>query len=133
MYGSIPPELNLLEYPDGVPSPPHKARYLIKCLLTCVILYKFQWRHRFSGKNRHCGVPITRGVRYILAGFCGDDSAYAQQDDIDEEQERIDEEAIEEEDDQDGDAEAKELADEAEMDLDALLPPGYLAQRGNED
>jgi len=23
----------------------------------------------FSGKNRHCGVPITRGVRYILAGF----------------------------------------------------------------
>eukprot|EP00729_Bicosta_minor_P006387 gene6387-17794_t len=59
----------------------------------------------FSGKNRHCGVPITRGVRYILAGFCGDDSAYAQQDDIDEEQERIDEEAIEEEDDQDGDAE----------------------------
>jgi len=72
-------------------------------------------------------------VRYILAGFCGDDSAYAQQDDIDEEQERIDEEAIEEEDDQDGDAEAKELADEAEMDLDALLPPGYLAQRGNED
>lgn len=72
-------------------------------------------------------------MRYILAGFCGDDSAYAQQDDIDEEQERIDEEAIEEEDDQDGDAEAKELADEAEMDLDALLPPGYLAQRGNED
>lgn len=23
----------------------------------------------FSGKNRHCGLPITSGVRYILAGF----------------------------------------------------------------
>lgn len=23
----------------------------------------------FSGYNRHCGVPITRGIRYILAGF----------------------------------------------------------------
>lgn len=25
----------------------------------------------FSGRNRHRGVAITRGVRYILAGFCG--------------------------------------------------------------
>jgi predicted 2-oxoglutarate/Fe(II)-dependent dioxygenase YbiX len=24
----------------------------------------------FSGRNRHRGVAITRGVRYILAGFC---------------------------------------------------------------
>lgn len=23
----------------------------------------------FSGKNRHCGVAITAGTRYILAGF----------------------------------------------------------------
>jgi hypothetical protein len=24
----------------------------------------------FSGKNRHCGMAISAGVRYILAGFC---------------------------------------------------------------
>lgn len=24
----------------------------------------------FAGQNRHCGVPVTSGVRYILAGFC---------------------------------------------------------------
>jgi len=23
----------------------------------------------FSGKNRHCGLAISKGVRYILAGF----------------------------------------------------------------
>ena len=23
----------------------------------------------FHGHNRHCGMPVTRGVRYILAGF----------------------------------------------------------------
>ena len=24
----------------------------------------------FSGQNRHRGVPIVRGTRYVLAGFC---------------------------------------------------------------
>ena len=24
----------------------------------------------FSGRNRHRGVAVTRGTRYILAGFC---------------------------------------------------------------
>jgi hypothetical protein len=28
----------------------------------------------FSGKNRHCGVPVTAGVRYVLAGFLGYDA-----------------------------------------------------------
>jgi len=33
----------------------------------------------FCGRNRHCGQPITSGVRYILAGFlsyepCQEDS-----------------------------------------------------------
>ena len=27
------------------------------------------WASLFSGRNRHCGLPITTGVRYILAGF----------------------------------------------------------------
>ena len=39
----------------------------------------------FSGKNRHKGVPITRGVRYILAGFLGDDSDFVPPDvDVDD-------------------------------------------------
>ena len=82
-------------------------------------------------------MPITRGVRYILAGFCGDASqVYAQQDDIDEEQERIDLEEMDADDGDDGEdpaALAKALADEAEMDLEALLPPGYLAQMRGAD
>ena len=29
----------------------------------------------FSGRNRHRGVPVTAGVRYILAGFLGLEAA----------------------------------------------------------
>jgi len=89
----------------------------------------------FSGKNRHCGVPITRGVRYILAGFCGDDSDFAPPDeDVDDMSTLLEEEELEENDACDDDdathlSIVKELANEAEMDLESLLPPGYLAQR----
>ena len=27
----------------------------------------------FAGRNRHCGRDTTAGVRYILAGFCGEE------------------------------------------------------------
>ena len=89
----------------------------------------------FSGKNRHCGVPITRGLRYILAGFCGDDSEFTLEDHGDSGDEDDDWEELSDDDDDDGsegeddEAEARALAAEAEMDLASLLPPGYLAER----
>ena len=92
----------------------------------------------FSGKNRHCGVSITRGVRYILAGFCGDDSEFTledhgasgdEDDDDDEEYDEEDSDGESDGSDDDGAAEAAQLAAEADMDLASLLPPGYLAAR----
>ena len=90
----------------------------------------------FSGKNRHSGVPITRGVRYILAGFLGDNSNYApddfEEDDVSTliaEEEAEAGEAIGDNIDNNNKAEQQELAEGATMDLEMLLPKGYLEAR----
>ena len=88
----------------------------------------------FSGKNRHSGVPITRGVRYILAGFLGDNYAPDdfEEDDVSTliaEEEAEAGEAIGDNIDKNNKVEQQELAEGATMDLEMLLPKGYLEAR----
>jgi hypothetical protein len=86
----------------------------------------------FSGKNRHKGLPITRGVRYILAGFLGDDSDFVPPDvDVDDVSSLEEEEEItgREHGKEDAAQELRKLAKGATMNMEDLLPPGYLEAR----
>ena len=49
----------------------------------------------FSGKNRHCGLAISSGVRYVLAGFLAfgnDDDDDDDNDDDDDDEDADDDE-----------------------------------------